>query len=362
MATIYDIARIAGVSTATVSHVINGTRKVSPDTARRVRAAMDETSYRPNTLARGLRTKHSNAIGFIVPDIANPFHAELARAVEQACFAAGRTVAVCCSGYSPEREQQHVEALWEQRVSGLLLAPARTVSPGVALARELGLPTVAVDNECAGMSQAVTSNNKVAGELAARHLLELGHQRFACITSKPGWATTNDQRLAAFRATLAEAGYKLPGEAVAYTDFAVTGGDVAMVELLARDLEMTAVFACNDLIAAGAIGALHRAGRRVPADVSVVGVDDSLVSQLTVPPLTSIKQDVDGLAEQAIALLDAATAQDNADHHIVLDVRLVERASCGPVVGDAGRQISGAGRVHETDRRAMRQESKEEAV
>ena len=304
MVTMKDVARAAGVSVATVSHVINSTRFVSTELAERVNAAMTELGYTPNGTARSLRVRRTNTIGLVVPDNSNPFFAELARLVEEDGFRAGYTTILGNSTEQPVRERQYVETLLSKRVDGLILAPTRHDNGGLQrLVRAARIPIVFVDRDVdvPGVDK-VLYDTENGGYAAGRHLLELGHERIACIAG-PSELSSVRARATGLRRALDEAGIELRSDWVAEADLQYAGGREATARLLAADDGFTAVFAANDLMAVGAIRELTARGIRVPDDVSVVGFDDAPLAVMVSPTLTTVRQPLAEMATIAVSLL-----------------------------------------------------------
>ncbi|MEX1336285.1 MAG: LacI family DNA-binding transcriptional regulator, partial [Candidatus Limnocylindrales bacterium] len=303
MTTIRDVAERAGVSITTVSHVVNGTRKVEPATAARVETAIDELGYRPNALARSMRRGTTHTVGVVVPDIANPFFGDLARSLEDHMFEAGYSAIICNSDGDVEKEARYLEVLLSKQVDGLLLVAASQPSQGLLEIVEHGTPTIVVDRELddLAVSQVMVANH-AGGYLAGQHLLQMGHRDIGVIAG-PGSLGTSARRLDGFRAALAEAGVALPPERVARGDFRAASGRAAMVEWLRAAPPPTAVFAENDLMAIGALSAAHALSIDVPAELSVVGFDGIAFGADVMPPLTTVSQSSDDMAAAAIELL-----------------------------------------------------------
>ncbi|MEW5960046.1 MAG: LacI family DNA-binding transcriptional regulator [Chloroflexota bacterium] len=330
MPTIYDVAARAKVSASTVSHVINDTRTVAEETRARVWQAIEALGYRPNILARGLRRRETSTIGLLVPDNSNPFFAALARAIEDAGFAQGYSVILCNSGYSEAKEATYIDVLLSKQIDGLILSPSRDHPGSLPGILDEHLPVVVVDREAGNLEvDQVLVDNELGGYLAGRRLTQLGHRRIGCIAQPANAAISAGKRLVGFRKALAEAGVELAAEAVIHADFRYTGGEAAMRELLERELGLTAVFATNDLMAAGAINTLHHSRLQVPYDFSVIGFDDSLQAIMAFPALTTIAQPISELGQTGVALL-LKRIQNPTDPpaRIVLPTTLIERESC----------------------------------
>jgi LacI family transcriptional regulator len=344
MATIQDVANRAGVSISTVSRVINKTVPVDPQTEERVREAITTLVYRPNLLARSFRRRITHTIGLIVPDNSNPFFAEVARVIEDAGFAEGYSVILGNSDLSEAKQAAYVDVLLAKQVDGLIVT-----STGLILTEsghdvserilESGVPCVAVDRDLGELpiDQVLVDNHK-GGFDAGQYLLGLGHRRFACVVG-PSDLTPSAGRIAGFRHALADAGVELPAEAIVRGNGRHDGGMAAAQELIARGVDFTAVFAFNDLMAIGVIGAFQRAGCRVPEDVSVIGFDDIPQASATYPAVTTIAQPIAEMGRCAVRLLlDRIAKRDSPYQRIALTTTVVERESCGPVPVPGGNR------------------------
>ena len=333
MATIRDVARAAQVSMSTVSHVINGTRYVSPPTRQRVLQAMAELNYSPNRLARSLRNNRTLTLGVLLPNSANPFFAEVLLGIENACFERGYNIIMGNASDDPQRELEYLQVLLSRQVDGILLISTGAYNESLALLASHETPVVMVDRtaDIPTVDEILTAN-KQGGLLATEYLLGLGHRRIGCITG-PSYLTPSADRVAGYREALGAAGVPLDEALVVTGDFQHESGYRACRQLLALPEPPTAIFACNDLMAVGAICALHEAGLAVPDDVSVVGYDDIPLASYTVPRLTTIAQPARAIgqlaAERLIARLQQATVPPA---HQRLPVHLVERDSCKPLM------------------------------
>lgn len=296
MITIKDVAAKARVSTTTVSHVINGTRYVSEDLIERVNHAIRELKYQPNALARSLRNKETGTIGMVTPDNSNPFFAEIARHIEDACFAQGYSVILCNSDQDPQKEQAYIRLLLEKQVDGIVFVAAAARAQSLREITERSIPMVVVDRELPGINaDFVMTDHRRGGRLATMHLIERGiergHTRIACIAG-PSDVTPSWERVQGYRDALESAGLAYEESLIRRGNFQAPSGYSAMKELLTMSAEQlpTCVFACNDLMAIGAIRAISEVGLRVPEDVAVVGYDNISLSSFTNPPLTTVAQ------------------------------------------------------------------------
>jgi LacI family transcriptional regulator len=329
MPTIRDVAKRAGVSSATVSHTINGTRFVDPATQARVREAIAETGYRPNYFARSLRKRESRTLGLVIPDTTNPFFAEMARAIEDAGFAAGYSVVLCNSDRSVEKESIYVDSLLAKQIDGIILASANAQLATIAQIQTAGVPVVLIPGELGDFAvDILMTDDLAAGKLAAEHLLSLGHTRIACITG-PRTTSASAGRVAGFEQVLAGAGLSLA--ASSRGDFRAGRGRDAMAELLDSGADFTAVFAANDLTAIGALQTLHQRGLRVPDDISLMGFDNMQLSDLVTPRLTTIAHSLPEIGPRTIELLVNRMADPGAPPvRLLLPARLVVRESTAP--------------------------------
>ena len=343
MATMKDVARAAGVSVATVSHVINSTRFVSAELAARVNAAMTDLGYTPDGTARSLRVRRTNTIGLVVPDNSNPFFAELARLIEEDGFRAGYTTILGNSTEQPARERQYVETLLSKRVDGLILAPTRHDNGGLQrLVRAARIPIVFVDRDVdvPGVDK-VLYDTESGGYAAGRHLLDLGHERIACIAG-PSELSSVRARVTGLRRALEEAGKELRAHWLVESDLQYAGGRDATAQLLAADEGFTAIFAANDLMAVGAIRELTARGIRVPEDVSVVGFDDAPLAVMVSPTLTTVRQPLHEMAATAVSLL-LARLQDRdrplARRVIPTELLVRESTTAAPERGARAKEV-----------------------
>jgi LacI family transcriptional regulator len=328
MATIHDVARRAGVSATTVSHVINSTRPVSSDLRDRVLLAMDELGFQPNALARSLRRKQSHTIGLVVPDTTNPFFAEMARGIEDAAYTAGHTVILCNSDGDTEREALYLELLLKRQVDGIVLVSASESVEVTRSISERALPIVVVDRELPGVALDCVFTDQVAGgRLATSHLLALGHRNIGCITG-PAALAPSEGRVQGYVAALKAAGRAVDDRLIAHGDFHDRSGYTSGLRLLALDNRPTAIFASNDMMAIGAMAAAREFGLTVPGDISIVGYDDIGLAEYMNPPLTTVAQPKYELGRvSAQLLLERTLDRSLPPRRVLLRSSLVVRGS-----------------------------------
>jgi LacI family transcriptional regulator len=343
--TIADVARRAGVSTATVSRVLSGVGRASPATHARVEAAARDLGFRPSDVARSLKRRSTLTFGLIVTDIENPYFPQLVKAVEDAAIGEGYAILLCNADEDPEREASYLDLLVERRVDGLIVAASTIGSRQGEWLANAPLPAVLVNTAAPGSGlPTIMSDNRGGGRAAARHLLGLGHRRFGYLMPPPRNLDAPD-RLAGVRDALVAA-LNGPDPALAIGNGAptVTGGEAAMSALLALATRPTAVVAYNDLMAIGAMRAVRSRGLRVPEDVSLVGFDDVAFAAYVEPALTTLRQETAEMGRWAVATLTARiraergegetdAAAPAATESRVVPVQLVIRASTGPAPG-----------------------------
>jgi LacI family transcriptional regulator len=327
--TLKDVADRAGVSTATVSHVINRTRYVSDELTAKVRLAMEELNYHPDAIARSLRRKRTHNIGMIVPDISYPFLGEVAKGVEDAGFQRGYNVILCDSDGKFEREADYIELLQEKKVDGIIFVAAGESTSNVQALLDQGMPVVVCARQLRGLEvDEVIADNEGAGYQATEHLIALGHRRIGCVAG-PRDLGVSSKRVDGYRLALARHGVPLREEWIAYTTFQLKGGYEAMDDLLTLNEPPTAVFACSDLMAIGAICAASRKGLRVPQDVAIIGCDDIALAAFTNPSLSTVAQPKYEMGVVAAEMLVARIRdRSRPPTRWLLPTELVLRDSC----------------------------------
>jgi len=329
--TIYDVARLAGVSTATVSRALNGTGKIAPATREAIDAAVAQLGYSPNTIARSLVTNSTQTIALLLPDIANPFYAALVGGIQDSALSHDHTMLLCTTEGDPEREEQYLNLLRAKRVDGALVDGLVLPSDRIARFVKDGFPIVCLDRDIDSRSiPLVQVDNHMGGFLATEHLLSLGHKRIAHVGGATAMRISDERRDGYFEAH-ANAGLLPDPALLAAGSFTEEGGYRAARALLDSSVRFTAVFAANDLSALGVVTAVAESGRRVPEDVSVVGFDDIRLAAYTSPPLTTIRQPAAEIARLATELLMGLTQgkQVEVKRHL-LEPELVVRRSSGP--------------------------------
>jgi LacI family transcriptional regulator len=332
--TIREVAEAAKVSISTVSHVINETRYVTPETRARVEAAIKDLNYQHNRLASSLRNQKTQTIGVLLPNNANPFFAEILAGIETTFYSAGYNFIMGNANDDPDRELSYLRVLLSRQVDGVLLVSTGAYEAALDLLAQQNVPVVMIDRTTSADVDVIGTDNASGGELATEYLIGLGHQRIACVTG-PSFLTPSSERVVGYKRAMADAGLPVDKNWIIPGDFHAESGYQATQELLRLDTSLTAVFACNDLMALGVLCALHEAGLRVPQDISVVGYDDIVMASYSVPRLTTIAQPSQSLGQLAAErLVERLQNPDTASRQDVLPVYLVERSSCRNVRGD----------------------------
>jgi DNA-binding LacI/PurR family transcriptional regulator len=337
-ATLDAVAREAGVSRATVSRVVNGSPKVSPEVRRNVERVIDRLGYTPNRAARSLVTRRSESVAVVITEPAarlfsDPFFPRIIRGISTALTARDLQLVLLMPDDAQE-ERRTVRYLTGGHVDGVILVSLHGDDPLPAELAARRVPAVVVGRPPRGAHvDHVDADNRGGAKLATRHLLELGRQRIATIAG-PADMVAGQDRLAGYRDALYDAGVAVDPESIAVGDFTHEGGAAAMEQLLARRPDLDAVFAASDLMAVGALGVLQAAGRSVPDDIAVVGYDDSPVATTTRPPLTSIRQPVEEMGREMVHLLvESMDRGDRIARQVILATELIQRAS------SAGRRM-----------------------
>lgn len=327
MTTMRDVAREARVSVATVSRVLSGSDKVDPAMAKRVRSAARRLGYRPNRAARSLRKNRSMMWALIISDIRNSFFTDLAVAVEAVAEAAGYAVVLCNSEESLEKEARYIQLAAAERMTGVIISPESSTETDVAALGAAGVHVVTIDRRLPGSVDHVVVHNIHGGELAVEHLVANGYERIACITG-PTETTTGSERLEGYSRGLAKAGLEAFPSLIRSGDFREAGGYEAMRSLLALADIPTAVVVANHLMTVGALRAINEAGLAVPADIAIVGFDDTPWAPLLRPSLTTIAQPTyDVGSEAARLLLTRIEGYQGAVREVLLQPSLRARAS-----------------------------------
>lgn len=325
-----DIAELAGVSITTVSHVVNGTRPVAPETRAAVLHAIETTGYTGDAIARSLVTGGTRSIGVAISLLANPYFAALMRAVEREAASAGYTVLLADTHDAVATEQATVRALRSRRVDGVLLTPSPGDGAVISELVSLGLPAVLLDRVTTRTDiDQVGAENIQSTSALTEHLASLGHRRIGFIGGAAG-LTTSEERTLGYRLGLGRGGLPWNQHLCACGHSTRDGGAAAVRSLLSLPEPPTALVVANDAMMVGVLHEARALGLRVGVDLAVVGYDDVEWSDLVEPPLTTMAQPVGEIGRRAVRLLLARISDpDRAPTTLRLPPRLMHRASCG---------------------------------
>ncbi len=332
MATIKDVAQLAGVSTASVSRVLSHHPSVSDQLASKVWAAIDALGFRPNAMGRALRMTGTRTIGLVVSDILNPFFAELARAVEDAARTAGYSMVLGNADEDTEQQDRYITTLLERHVDGLIVVATTETSPLLREAARLNRTMVLVDRPVKDVDAPLVASNvaPAIGRLVD-HLVATGRRDFALLTG-PDEAGTSRVRLDAYREALARHGVALPGHRILHGDFREDSGRAQMARLLESGDLPDALLVANAPMTLGALAALRSHPGPVPEiphDLALASIDDLTAFPLLHPPLTAIAQPTTQLGHRAFAMLLARMADEDVPSE-TLDCTLILRQSTDP--------------------------------
>ncbi|WP_030264422.1 LacI family DNA-binding transcriptional regulator [Streptomyces violens] len=329
MATMVDVARRAGVSVATVSHVLNETRPVRPDTRKSVLDAIDELGYTHNTLARSLVTSRTRSIGLAVSAISNPYFTEILQGVEAGALEAGYSLLIADPHDDPVHERKVVQLLHERRVDGMIVAPSAEPAALVEYVTKRAVPTVYLDRLVGDAHDQVCAESTAPIRQLVEHLADLGHTRIGLIAGLPGLSTTTE-RVAGYREGLRSRGLPFAPELLAGGNSEAEGAEDATRHLLAAPEPPTAVITANNAMTIGALKALGEMGLRVPHDIALACFDDFSWADLFSPRLTAISQPSREIGAAAVQLLlDRLDDPARPPRTIRLPCKFVHRTSCG---------------------------------
>lgn len=330
MATIKDVAKRAGVSTTTVSHVINKTRFVADDTKAAVWAAIKELNYSPSAVARSLKVNNTKSIGLLATSCEAPYFAEVIESVENSCYEKGYTLILCNSHNNLGKQKAYLQMLAQKRVDGLLVMCSEYPDPLISMLEDYrNIPMVVMDwgTSRGDFTDSIIDNSFHGGYLAGRYLIDRGHRDIGAI---PGSLERNTGigRLTGFKKAMEEAKITIKDEWIVQGDFEPESGYKAMMQILSHKQRPTAVFCGGDIMAMGAICAADEMGLRVPQDISIIGYDNVRNARYFTPALTTIHQPKERLGQMAFTmLLDRIVNKREDAQTIEVHPRLVERRS-----------------------------------
>jgi LacI family transcriptional regulator, galactose operon repressor len=332
--TIRDVARLAEVHPGTVSRALNVQTRalVNPETAERVLRVAEELGYRPNPIARGLKTNRSYTVGVLIPDLTNPLFPPIMRGIEDGLGEAGYTSLIVNTDSDPDRERLQMETMRARQVDGFIAATARLDTELLSEAAAGGAPVVLVNRSLEdGSLPAVTVNDRQGIALAVDHVVQLGHERVGHVAG-PQNVSTGHRRHLGFREAMARHGLDAPASQISFSQaFTETDGARACAELLDRSPEVTAIVAANDRLAMGCYDALEAHGLHCPEDVSITGFNDMPFIDRLRPPLTSVRVPQREIGIVAAELLLEQLSDEAPPHEeILLEASLVIRGSTAP--------------------------------
>ncbi|WP_331532215.1 LacI family DNA-binding transcriptional regulator [Pseudonocardia sp.] len=328
--TLNDVALLAGVDRSVVSRVVNDDPKLSvrPETRRRVQETITKLGYRPNAAARSLRTARAYMFGLLIPDFADPVFAEIISGAERAAGALGYGLMTASSSGVRLGLTQYLDLLGQGRVDGLLFA-GEDSGHELAQLRASTVPWVLINRTLAGSQRFVILDDERGGELAVRHLIELGHTRIAHLAG-PADAETSHRRRDGYLSAMARAGLRPEPGHIVHADYTPAGGALALAELLDQPRPPTAVFVANVASAVGALHAAHARGVCVPTDLSVIAIHDLPLASHLVPSLTCVRMPLEQLGSRALELLASTAPDDPIAETVTEPVELIVRDSTAP--------------------------------
>lgn len=335
--TIKEVAELAGVSTTTVSYVINNTGFVSKETRAKVINAINKLGYRPNIVARSLRSRKTGTVGLIICDLRNPFFAEVLWGIETYLGKRGYNLIVADTDYDPKKEEESAEMFYSKQVEGVIIVPGGGKDEYVRFLKGRNIPVVLLDKRVQDLDVDVVLVNNVEGSRQlVEHLVSLGHERIGIIAG-PLASTTGRERLEGYLQALRKHSIPEDGELIKIGDFRKQSGYLLTLELLSLALPPTVIFACNNLMGLGAMEALNERKIRIPEEVGLVIFDDLPWFRYINPPLTTVAQPSFKLGEVAAELLmSQITRRRKKPREVVLDVQLKVRQSAGEALKSPG--------------------------
>jgi len=327
--TLADIARIADVSLMTASRAINDKPGLSEELRDKILEIAKELGYRPNTIARGLATRQTRSIGLVVPDITNPFFAQIARGVEDYAFSNRYNLFLLNTNEDQTREESALDSLWQNDVEGLILCSSRL--PETDLIQQINrFPAVVLVNRETSQPQpnliSINLNDHNAAATAVRFLIEQGRKQIGYIGG-PANSLSNQRRLQGYSLALETEGQSTELGIVDDNVPNTEGGWLAALTLLVKKTDLDAIFAFNDLMAVGAMQALQEVGKRIPADIAIIGVDDIPLATMVRPQLSTLHVDLQNLGQMAMRLLLDLITGSKEPSAINLDLDLFLRDS-----------------------------------
>jgi len=340
---IKDIAKQSGVAISTVSHVINNTKFVSDKTRKKVMEAIESLHYRPNLIARGLRTKSTRNIGLLLPDISQPFFAQVVKGIEAVARLRNYTLIMGCTFYDIEEEKRQLNSMLDQNIDGIIFFCGYDTYEHIRKVHDSNIPVVVLDREVGNKEiPSVSVDNFTAMENAVQYLYDLGHRKIGFITFPFDNQTTIKRRYEGYCSALKKNGLIYNRDYVVIDDqirLDELKGTYAVIKQKFQDKKIpTAIITLADFLAIGAIKALKEVGLSVPEDVSVMGFNDEIICAFSDPPLTTVKQFKKPMGETAANLLiDIIERKKIENNNIVLDTEIIHRGTTAPPPHNKGK-------------------------
>jgi len=326
--TINDIAKISGVSKATVSRVVNGTKPVSDEVRRKVMQAIDETGYKPSSLARSLMTKETKLIGVVIPDVSNPIFSQLVKGMEEVSSEQGYNILLCNSYLNHDKEMEYLEILSDKEVDGIVFLTTKETKAHSDFFNEYKKPVVTVDRSFKNIDiPSVSIDDFEASQKAVNYLINLGHKNIGMVRASLDDRAHGLHRFEGYKVALENAGLCIREENVVEGDFSVQSGYDAVSKILSNNTPPTAIFFANDTMAVGGIRCITDSGLRVPDDISVIGFDDIPISEMFIPSLSTIKQPTMTVGRSAMEKLLKLIKNEPIEMHTLFETQLIQRNS-----------------------------------
>ncbi|ALS20776.1 MULTISPECIES: LacI family DNA-binding transcriptional regulator [Paenibacillus] len=329
-ATLKEVAKMAGVSTATVSNALNETKYVSEEVKNKIFSAIRALNYQPNSVAKSLRVQESRIIGLLISDIANPFFSIVVRGIEEELAKSNYSILLCNTDSSLEKERKYLDVLIGQRVDGLIVSSAGNTGDYFRSLEKTGVPIVFL-NRCPEFmnSDVIMTNNIQGAYIATEHLIRHGYGKIAIIAG-PSSVSTGKDRLTGYRRALEDYGITESDQLVKEGLFDIQSGYDKMKELMEQDTKPDAVFISNNSMTLGAYKYLKESGLRIPDQIAVLGYDDSDWAEIVDPPITTVRQPAYHQGVHAANLILARIKDKQVKREIMyMDPALIIRHSCG---------------------------------
>jgi len=329
MVKIKDVANAAGVSTATVSRVLANKPHVRQEVKARVMKVVKALNYRPNRVARSLRSRQSSIIGLIVSDIENPFFQQVGRAVEDAAHEQGYSVMLCNNDEDPEKEQRYLHLIRDENLAGIILSPTRQTADNFSSTSDLNIPMVVIDRRVSnGDVDNILIDNVQAAHTITTHLIEHGYRRIGAVFGIG--STTGRERREGFLQALKAHDFQPSTDLVKYANPRENDGFNTTLKMLQLPAPPEAILTSNSLLAAGALRALRESKKSIPEEVAFASFDETTWAKLVIPSLTVIEQPTHEIGRTATELLLKRIKDPTRSHReVILKAKLITRQSCG---------------------------------